>query len=104
LLLSQEPYLAKPAIYDGLGYDLLLFIAGSSPRALRAEQNVRAFCNQYLLSRYQLAVIDLQQQPALAEAFGVIGLPMLLKRHPGLERRLVGDCADAERVRKVLGL
>ena len=88
----------------GSEYDLLLFIAGTSPRAAQAEQNVRALCDRYLPGRYQLTTVDLQQLPALAQEFDVLGIPMLLKRRPGLERRLVGDCSDAARVMKVLGV
>ena len=102
LFLGQEA--PAFALAGGPEYDLLLFIAGASPRAQHAEHNVRALCDRYLRDRYHLAVIDLQRQPARAQEFDVLGIPMLLKRCPGLERRLVGDCSDAARVLKVLGL
>jgi circadian clock protein KaiB len=87
-----------------LEYELALFVASDSPRGARALRNLQALCAQYLAGRYTLAVVDLQQDPARAEADGVIGLPMLLKRRPGLVRRLVGDLSDRDRVLKVLGL
>ncbi|MGI4884120.1 MAG: circadian clock KaiB family protein [Janthinobacterium lividum] len=87
-----------------LEYELELFVAGDSPHGALALRNLQALCAQHLAGRYTLTVVDLHQDPARAEADGVIGLPMLLKRRPGLVRRLVGDLSDPDRVLKVLGL
>ncbi|MBC6988732.1 MULTISPECIES: circadian clock KaiB family protein [Hymenobacter] len=85
-------------------YDLQLYIAGSSPTSMRALDNLRAICAQYLSGRHQLAVVDLHQHPERASEDEVLGVPMLLKKRPGLVRRLVGDLSNRDRVLKALGL
>ena len=42
---------------------LRLYVAGQSPRSLRALANVRKICNDLLPGRHDLEVIDLYQQP-----------------------------------------
>jgi circadian clock protein KaiB len=71
---------------------------------MAAQHNIEAICERYLSGRYSLAVVDVQQQPALAVQEGLLGLPCLVKKRPGLVRRLVGDLSDHERVLKALGL
>lgn len=85
-------------------YDLYLFVAGTSAKSLAAQRNVEAICSEYLSGRYSLQVIDAQQQPALAVQEELLGLPCLIKKRPGLVRRLVGDFSDRPRVLKALGL
>jgi circadian clock protein KaiB len=85
-------------------YELLLFIAGASPRADAARRNIQQLCERYLVGRYTLTVVDLQQHPARAMEENILGIPCLVKKRPGLIRRLVGDLADTERVRKLLGI
>ncbi|WP_238388189.1 circadian clock KaiB family protein [Hymenobacter sediminis] len=85
-------------------YELFLFIAGSSPRSMVAWRNVEAICQQHLAGRYTLTIVDVAQHPARAAEEGLLGLPCLIKKHPGLVRRLVGDFSDQQRVLKALGL
>ncbi|OUJ75938.1 circadian clock KaiB family protein [Hymenobacter crusticola] len=85
-------------------YELELFLAGNSPKSTQALQNIRTICEQYLPGRHTLVVVDLYQQPERASQEEILGVPMLLKKRPGLVRRLVGDFSDHERVLKALGL
>ena len=85
-------------------YELHLFIAGASPRAEAALRNLRAICEKHLFGRHSLTVVDIQDNPALAFEENILGVPCLVKKRPGLIRRLVGDLADSDRVLKVLGL
>ena len=48
--------------------------------------------------------MDIYQEPARAQREDLIGVPTLIKRSPGLVRRLVGDLSDRERVLKALGI
>ena len=61
-------------------------------------------CELYLRGRYELYIIDVYQQPALAQQEQLIGVPTLVKKRPGLVRRLVGDLSNRERVLTALGL
>ena len=79
-------------------YLLRLFIAGTTPQSLRAVANLRQICENHLQGRYDLEVIDLYQQPVLAEGEQIIAVPTLIKKLPAPLRRLIGDMSDKDRV------
>ena len=85
-------------------YELQLFVAGPSPHTEAALRNIRKICEDYLSGRHSLTVVDLQQNPARALEENILGVPCLVKKRPGLVRRLVGDLSNVERVLKVLSL
>lgn len=85
-------------------YELKLFITGASPNSIRAVENLKAICERHLAGRYELEIIDVHQQKEIAELDNVIALPLLIKKSPGTERRLIGDMSDTIRVLKGLGL
>lgn len=85
-------------------YSLHLYITGATPNSTRAVRNIKEICEQHLKGRYELVIIDIYQQPELAQQEDLIGVPTLIKRRPGLVRRLVGDLSDHERVVKALGI
>ena len=88
----------------GPEYVLHLYITGATPNSTRAVRNIKDICEQYLKGRYELLIVDVFQQPDLAQREDLIGVPTLIKRSPGLVRRLVGDLSDRERVLKALGI
>jgi len=79
-------------------YILTLYITGTTPRSIRAIENIRQICETYLKGRYELAVIDIYQQPALAKGQQIIAAPTLLKKLPLPLRRIIGDLSDTDRV------
>ena len=85
-------------------YVLHLYITGATPNSTRAVRNIKDICEEYLKGRYELLIVDVYQQPELAQQEDLIGVPTLIKRSPGLVRRLVGDLSDRERVIKALGI
>ena len=85
-------------------YELILFINGMNSLSVRALRNLERLCAQRLAGRYSLTVVDVAQQPERAITEQLLGLPCLLKKRPGLVRRLVGDFSDEARVLKALGL
>lgn len=85
-------------------YSLHLFITGATPNSTRAVRNIKDICERYLKGRYELLIVDIYQQPEPAEWEDLIGVPTLIKRRPGLVRRLVGDLSDHERVLRALGV
>jgi circadian clock protein KaiB len=97
---------ASPAMDEGrpdeLGsgerYILKLYVAGMTSRSTRAVENVRAFCEKHLEGRYDLQVIDVYQQPALARTEQLIAAPTLIKKLPLPLRRLIGDMSNEERI------
>ncbi len=95
---------AKPKIAkrDTLRYLLRLYVTGQTPRSLRSIENLRRLCEKYLKGQFDLEIIDIYQQPALASEGQIIAAPTLIKTMPLPLRRLVGDFSDQKRV--VLGL
>ena len=83
-------------------YVLRLFVTGTSPRTEIAVANLRRICEQELRGRYELQVIDVLEQPQLAEDEKVLATPTLIKQLPPPLRRVIGDLSDKDKV--LLGL
>lgn len=79
-------------------YNLRLYVTGATASSGRAIANVKALCEEHLRDRYDLEVIDIYQQPELAEDDQIVAAPTLIKRLPLPQRRLVGDFSDSRRV------
>jgi len=84
--------------------DLRLFVAGASPNSVRAISNLTQFCRNHLKSKYSLEIIDIHQQPLLAQSEQIIALPLLIRVSPGPVRKLIGDMSDPKKIIKGLGL
>lgn len=89
---------------DPAGYTLRLFVAGTTPRSLRAIENLRRICDRHLPGQVDIEVIDIYQQPGLAGHYQVVAAPMLLKLLPLPLRRIIGDLSEEQRVLTGLGL
>ncbi len=89
---------------DRMPYQLELFVVGTSINSIRAITNLKHICETYLPGKYSLEVIDVYQQKEYAAQQQIIALPLLIKRLPSPERRLIGDMSDKERVLRGLGL
>jgi circadian clock protein KaiB len=77
---------------------LYLYVAGQTPRSLRAVDKLQQICADQLQGRYRLAVIDLHQQPQLAREHQIVALPAVIKTLPEPLRMVIGDMSDTERV------
>ena len=79
-------------------YVLKLYVAGQSPKSVNAIANIRKLCETHLHGRYVLDVIDLYQQPQLAQGEQIIAVPTLIRKLPLPLRRIIGDLSNTERV------
>lgn len=79
-------------------WTLRLYVAGQTPRSLRAVANTQKICTDTLRGCYGLEVIDLYQQPQLAQDEHIVAVPALVKRMPAPQRMVIGDMSDTERV------
>jgi len=79
-------------------YILKLYVAGQSPKSVTAIANMKKLCEANLQGRYVLDVIDLYQQPQLAQGEQVIAVPTLIRKLPLPLRRIIGDLSNTERV------
>lgn len=83
---------------------LRLYVAGTSPNSMRAITNLKGICDNHLKANYDLEIVDVYQQIEKASEDQLIALPLLVKRSPGLVRRLIGDMSDEKKVLKGLGI
>jgi len=83
---------------------LRLIITGILPNSIRAVANAKAICEKYLTGRYELEIIDIYQQPSLALEEQIIAIPVLIKKLPLPEERVIGDLSDTKMVLDGLNL
>jgi circadian clock protein KaiB len=83
-------------------YLLRLYVTGATPRSVRAISNIRQICEEHLMGRYDLEVVDVYQQAKLAADEQIIAAPTLIKKLPLPLRRIIGDLSHRDRV--LLGL
>ena len=87
-----------------LPYIFHLYITGASPNSSRAITNFKSLCESCLKDKYELNIIDVYQQPHIAKGVDIIALPLLVRKLPLPERRLIGDLSDKEKVIRNLGI
>jgi circadian clock protein KaiB len=83
-------------------YVLSLFVTGSTPKSLRAIQNIRALCEERLDGCYELKVIDIYQHPEQVKPEQIVVTPTLIKKLPHPFRILIGDLSNKQSL--LLGL
>lgn len=76
---------------DKQTYLLRLYVTGFTPASTRALRNLKSFCEEHLKGRFQLEVIDIFQQPALARGEQIIATPTLVKLLPVPVQKFIGD-------------
>jgi circadian clock protein KaiB len=104
--MTEQPQV--PAIDNNFNddeiYRLRLFVTGATPNSTRAISNIKELCETYLKGKYELEIVDVYQQPLIAEKEQLIAIPMLLKTSPLPQRRLIGDMSDTDKVLRALNL
>jgi circadian clock protein KaiB len=85
-------------------YILRLYVTGKTPNSIRAIAKIKEVCEEFLPGQYQLQVVDIYQQPALAEGDHIQVAPTLVRRSPGPLRRLIGNLYDRDRLLEGLEL
>jgi circadian clock protein KaiB len=79
-------------------FDLRLYVAGQTPRSLRAFENLRQICEEHLAGRYKIEVIDLLKDPQLGQGDQILALPTLVRKLPAPIKKIIGDLSNTERV------
>jgi circadian clock protein KaiB len=83
---------------SGAAWELRLYVTGRSPKCLRAMENLRLVCEQYLRGRYHIEVVDLLENPRLAAYEQILAVPTLVRQLPLPIRKVVGDLSDTDRL------
>ena len=79
-------------------FRLRLYVAGQTPRSVSAFTNLQKICEEHLQGRYELEIIDLMQNPALARGDQILAVPTLVRRLPKPIKKIIGDLSNRERV------
>jgi circadian clock protein KaiB len=92
----------KPAPRKPVVWNLRLYVAGQTPKSIRAFANLKLLCEEHLKGRYQIEVIDLRENPQLARDDQIVAIPTLVRRLPRPLRTIIGDLSNS--VRLLVGL
>jgi circadian clock protein KaiB len=77
---------------------LRLYVAGQSPKSLRAFANLKKLCDDHLADHYEIEIVDLVEHPELARSDDILAIPTLVRRLPAPLRKIIGDLSNTERV------
>src|SRR5579862_3391274 len=79
-------------------WKLRLYVAGQSPKSVRAFANLKALCDKHLQGRYQIEVIDLLEHPEMARGDQIVAVPTLVIKLPQPVQKIIGDLSNTDRV------
>lgn len=79
-------------------WELRLYVAGQTPKCVKAFANLKRICEEHLAGQYRIEVIDLLQQPQLAEGDQILAIPTLVRKLPEPVKKIIGDLSNTERV------
>lgn len=78
-------------------FQLRLYVAGQTPKSVRAYENLKKICEEHLAGRYTIDLIDLMQNPQLAKGDEIVAIPTLVRQLPHPIRKIIGDLSNTER-------
>jgi circadian clock protein KaiB len=79
-------------------YNLRLYVAGQTPKSMAAIANLKKICEQHLSGRYDVELIALLINPALAQRHQIVAIPTLIRQLPEPLKRIIGDLSNSEKV------
>ena len=92
---KSEP---APEQSTGPKWELRLYVAGQTPKSLRAFANLKRICEEHLADQYRIEIIDLMKNPQLAKGDQILALPTLVRKLPAPVKKIIGDLSNTERV------
>ncbi len=94
----KPPYPGKEKIV------LQLYITGMSQNSILAIQNITQLCDQYPKERFDLEIIDIYKNPAVASEQKIVFSPSLIRQFPLPRKTFIGDLSDTGKVMVGLGI
>ena len=85
-------------------YSLKLYVIGRSPRSQLAIANLESLMRAIGGEGHAHEVVDILENPELAEQERLLATPTLIKAAPGPSVRVIGDLSDTKAVADALGL
>jgi circadian clock protein KaiB len=85
-------------------YTLKLFVIGMSLGSIRAIENIKEICEEFLKGRYDLEIIDIHLNPNSMFENDIIASPTLIKSKPAPRKKLIGDLSNRKKVLTLLSI
>ncbi|MFY9369788.1 MAG: Circadian clock protein KaiB [Deltaproteobacteria bacterium ADurb.BinA179] len=79
-------------------WELRLYVAGQTPKSVQAFANLKKICEEYLAGKYRIEVVDLLDNPQLAQGDQILAVPTLVRKLPPPLKKIIGDLSNTERV------
>ncbi|MBC7663594.1 MAG: circadian clock protein KaiB [Caulobacter sp.] len=79
-------------------WQLRLYVAGQTAKAMAAFDNLKRVCEEHLAGRYTIEVVDLLENPRLAAGDQILAVPTLVRKFPEPIHKIIGDLSNEERV------
>ena len=79
-------------------WQLRLYVAGQTAKSIAAFENLKRVCEEHLVGRYSIEVVDLLVNPRLAAGNQILAVPTLVRKFPEPIRKIIGDLSNEERV------
>ena len=89
---SRKPKPRKPEVWK-----LRLYVAGQTPKSIRAFANLKVLCEKHLKGAYQIEVIDLLEHPEMARGNQIVAIPTLEIGLPQQVQKIIGDLSNTDR-------
>jgi circadian clock protein KaiB len=92
------------AVAGGKAYAFRLFVAGNESNSTQARGNLAQLCEEYIKGRYQIDIVDVLKDPAMALKHSVLLTPMLIMLKPRLGVSVLGNLSDTKKILATLRL
>lgn len=76
---------------------LRLYVAGETPKCQAALTRLQNMCDEHLAGKYCIEVVDLLENPRLAQDEQIVAIPTLIRVLPMPIRKIIGDLSNSER-------
>ena len=79
-------------------WDLRLYVSGATTRSNIAVRNIKRICEEHLAGRYRIEIVDITENPQLAQEDQIQVVPTLVRKRPLPIRKIIGILSDTEQV------
>lgn len=83
---------------DDQTYLLRLYVAGATPKCVRAFANLREICETHFPGKYSIEIVDLTKTPHIGKEDQILAIPTLVRQLPPPLVKIIGDLSNTEKV------
>jgi len=83
-------------------YEFKFYVAGKTSNSMSAVKRFKELLDVKFKEQYTLTVIDILENPQLAENDRVLATPTLIKVQPLPMKKVIGDLSDEKKLLEVL--